>query len=98
MRWEPSRERKPLLRSMQVGVLPTMSFWLRGDLRHVLVPTYLFGLASAVVLSSALGASPLVGALLGATLPLLGVGLLERYVRRAVERRRTKALPIASSR
>lgn len=98
MTWEPSPDRLPLLRRDQLGVLPTMSFWLRGDVRPVLVPTYLLGLVSAIVLASAIGASALVGGLLGATLPLLGVGVLERFVRREVERRRTAALGVAVNR
>lgn len=96
--WEPSDDRTPLLRTEQLGLLPTMGFWLRGDVRHVLLPTYLVGLASAVMLASAVGASPLLGAVIGATLPLLGVGVLERYVRREVGRRRAAALCVAPDR
>lgn len=96
--WEPTGERTPLLRSQQHGVVPTMAFWLRSDVRHVLLPTYLAGLASTMLLATAVGASPLVGAMMGATLPLLAVGVLERYVRREASRRVSRALTVPSNR
>ncbi len=79
----------------QLWLIPTMSFWLRGDVRHFLVPTYLAGLSVAMVAASTLGLSALSAGMLGAALPLLGVGLLERAVRKATARRRLIALPAA---
>jgi len=85
----------PLMRRPQLALLPTMSFWLRPDLRRFGLPAYLVGLAAAMVTATALGVSPLVAGVLGATVPLLTLGALERLVRRAALRRRRVALPAA---
>jgi hypothetical protein len=79
------------MRRPQLSVLPTMSFWLRADVRAYCLPAYLVGLAAAMLTAVALGLSPLAAGIVGATLPLLTIGGLERLVRRAALRRRRLA-------
>jgi hypothetical protein len=101
MRWktrEPPKPAWPLSlvdRPQRLGFLPTWSFWKDQDVSYVQIPIWAAALP-LMVLAVIFGGSGVAVAMVPGTVMVIGLGLLERHIRREVVRRQravTEPLP-----